>query len=227
MGLFGRTLGCFRGLAKGARRERGSFGGGLDLLTRGEVGVILKRDGELATLTEWDVQESFPRLRDNLTANRAGWYAADILGRMLPPLDPHPDLFDHTLLLLRSLGAGVGMERAMLQFQWSLLEESGWQPDFTDPDPQARTLAFDPAEARLSMDDGRDGPWRVRRATLLALHAAAGLREWSDDTDSIERANKLLAAHLRNVLGEEPATMVWVFGRLPVAGQRPRQRNQA
>ena len=227
VGLFGRTLGCFRGLAKGARRERGSFSGGLDLLTRGEIGVILKRDGELATLTEWDVQETFPRLRDDLTANRAGWYAADLLGRILPPLDPHPTLFDHTLLLLRSLGSGQGVDRSMLQFQWSLLEESGWQPDLTDPDPEARTLAFDPVEGTLSTDDGREGPWRVRRATLVALQAACGMAAWNDDTESIQRANKLLAAHLRNVLGEEPATMTWTFGRLPVGGQRPRQRGRA
>ena len=66
--LFGRTLGCLRGLAKGSRRERGSFSGGIDVLTRGEVGVILKRDRELATLTEWDTQETFPRLREDLTA---------------------------------------------------------------------------------------------------------------------------------------------------------------
>ena len=226
VGLFGRTLGCFRALAKGARRERGSFSGGIDLLTCGEAGVILKRDGELATLTEWDVQETFPRLRDDLPANRAGWYAADVLGRILPALDPHPALFDHTMTLLRSLGAGIGMERCMLQFQWSLLQESGWQPDFSDPDPTARTLAFDPIEATLVMDDGQEGPWRVRRATLSALQAAAGSCDWPDDPESIQRANKLLAAHLRNVLGEEPATMMWAFGRLPVSGQRPRQRGR-
>jgi len=221
VGIFGRRLGCFRGLAKGARRERGSFCGGLDLLTRGEVGVILKQEGELATLTEWDVQETFPRLRDDLAANRAGWYAADILGRVLPTLDPHPDLFDHTLLLLRALGQGVDTEQSMLQFQWSLLQQSGWQPDLKDPDPSAKTLAFDPSESRLVIDDGKEGPWRVRRGTLIALQAASG-GAWPSDAESIQRANKLLAAHLRNVIGEEPETMTWLFGRLPTSSQRPR-----
>jgi hypothetical protein len=88
-------------------------------------------------------------------------------------------------------------------------------------------LAFDPVEANLSLDDGREGPWRVRRATLVALQAACGATTWTDDMESIQRANKLLAAHLRNVLGEEPATMTWTFGRLPVGGQRPRQRGRA
>lgn len=218
--LFGRSLGCFRALAKGARRERGSFSGGIDLLTRGEAGVILKRDTELATLTEWDVQEIFPRLRDDLAANRAGWYACDALGRMLPALDPHPQLFDDTMHLLRSLGSGTGTESAMLRFQWSLLIETGWLPDLSDPDGSAATVAFDPDEARLVEDDGRDTLWRVRRATLVALQAAAQ-GSTTGDAESVRRANKLLAAHTRNVLGEEPSTMAWVFGRLPVGGRRP------
>ena len=218
--LFGRSLGCFRALAKGARRERGSFSGGIDLLTRGEAGVILKRDTELATLTEWDVQETFPRLRDELAANRAGWYACDALGRMLPALDPHPQLFDDTMHLLRSLGSGQGIEMAMLRFQWSLLVETGWLPDLSDIDGSAATVAFDPDEARLVEDDGRDTLWRVRRGTLVALHAAAE-GQLTADIESVRRANKLLAAHTRNVLGEEPSTMTWVFGRLPVGGRRP------
>lgn len=218
--LFGRSLGCFRALAKGARRERGSFSGGIDLLTRGEAGVILKRETELATLTEWDVHETFPRLRDDLAANRAGWYACDSLGRMLPTLDPHPRLFDDTMQLLRTLGSGTGIESAMLRFQWSLLIETGWLPDLADPGGAAATVAFDPDEARLVEDDGRDTLWRVRRGTLLALQAAAEGTS-TDDLESVRRANKLLAAHTRNVLGEEPSTMTWVFGRLPVGGRRP------
>jgi hypothetical protein len=35
--LFCRTHGIVRGLAKGARRERSSFSGGIDLLARGEI----------------------------------------------------------------------------------------------------------------------------------------------------------------------------------------------
>ncbi len=222
--LLARGLGCVRALAKGARRERGSFSGGIDILTVGEIGVILKRDAELATLTEWDVHETFPRLRDDLAANRAGWYAADVLGRMLPPLDPHPDLFDATVQLLRSLGAGSGVPERMLRFQWVLLEETGWQPDLEDPDPSAATLAFDPREGRWTVDAGDAGSWRVRRGTLEAIRHVAVGRPDPGDPESIQRANKLLAAHIRNVLGEEPSTMSWAFGKLPEGGAIPRSR---
>jgi len=222
--LFARQLGGIRALAKGARRERGSFSGGIDLLTVGEIGVIVKRDSDLATLTEWDVHETFPRLRDDLGSNRAGWYVADVLGRMLPPLDPHPALFETTLELLRALGQGTAIETGMLRFQWTLLVETGWQPDLTDPDPSSSTLAFDPREGRCVPDVGDAGTWRVRRQTLEALQRVNEGAPDSEDAASVQRANKLLAAHIRNVLGEEPATMAWTFGKLPVGGGVPRSR---
>ena len=91
--LFTKTNGILRGLAKGSKRDKGKFSGGFDVLSQGEIGFLLKRDSELATLTEWDVCETFPNLRDNLQANKAGWYVADMLNRMLPALDPHPVLY--------------------------------------------------------------------------------------------------------------------------------------
>ena len=45
-----RRHGMLRGLAKGARRERGSFSGGIALLARGEVVAVTKPDRELQTL---------------------------------------------------------------------------------------------------------------------------------------------------------------------------------
>ena len=101
--------------------------------------------------------------------------------------------------------------------------ETGWLPDLSDPDGTAATVAFDPDEARLVADDGRETLWRVRRGTLVALRAA-GEGQACEDVESVRRANKLLAAHTRNVLGEEPSTMSWVFGRLPVGGTRPASR---
>src|SRR5690606_40070296 len=58
--LFTREHGILRGIAKGAKREKGNFSGGLDILTRGEVVAILKPGRELATLTAWQLQEIYP-----------------------------------------------------------------------------------------------------------------------------------------------------------------------
>ena len=219
--LFTKTNGIVRGLAKGAKRDKGKFSGGFDVLSRGDIGFILKRESELATLTEWDVRETFPKLRDNLQANRSGWYVADMIGRMLPTVDPHPGLYTTTLEHLRALQNGEAHNLSLLRFQWSLLEETGWRPELNDPDPQAKTLAFDPIEGRFTTDSGIPTHWRIRRGTMLALESLASHKEPSTDDDGLNRANRLLASHLRNVLGEEPMTMAAVFGTLPTGFQKP------
>ena len=219
--LFSKQNGIVRGLAKGAKRDKGKFSGGFDVLSRGDIGFILKRESELATLTEWDVRETFPKLRDNLQANRSGWYVADMIGRMLPTVDPHPGLYTTTLEHLRALQNGEAHNLSLLRFQWSLLEETGWRPELNDPDPQAKTLAFDPIEGRFTTDSGIPTHWRIRRGTMLALESLASHKEPSTDDDGLNRANRLLASHLRNVLGEEPMTMAAVFGTLPTGFQKP------
>ena len=219
--LFTKSNGILRGLAKGAKRDKGKFSGGFDVLSQGEIGFLLKRDSELATLTEWDVRETFPALRDNLRANKAGWYAADMLNRMLPALDPHPGLYEMTLNLLRALQLGSAPTLCLLRFQWSLLEETGWRPELTDPDPGAATLAFDPVAGKFTVDSGDPNCWRIRRGTILALESLACNMDPSSDEESLVRANRLLAAHLRNVLAEEPMTMAAVFGALPTSVQKP------
>jgi len=219
--LFSKQNGIVRGLAKGAKRDKGKFSGGFDVLSRGDIGFILKRESELATLTEWDVRETFPKLRDNLQTNRSGWYVADMIGRMLPTVDPHPGLYTTTLEHLRALQNGEAHNLSLLRFQWSLLEETGWRPELNDPDPQAKTLAFDPIEGRFTTDSGIPTHWRIRRGTMLALESLASHKEPSTDDDGLNRANRLLASHLRNVLGEEPMTMAAVFGTLPTGFQKP------
>ena len=58
--LFARDTGIVRGMAKGARREKAPFSGGLEVLTRGEMVAIIKPSSDLANITAWDLQETFP-----------------------------------------------------------------------------------------------------------------------------------------------------------------------
>ena len=55
--LFGRDTGVFRGIAKGSRRPKSNFSGGLDLLTLGDVVSIIKPGRDLATITEWGLHK--------------------------------------------------------------------------------------------------------------------------------------------------------------------------
>ena len=212
VGLYSRGAGLMRAIAKGARRPRGAFGGGIDLLTRGEFGAIVSQGSELASMVEWTLLETFPHLRMSIDANRIAYYAADMVGRMSVLHDPHPELYDALVLLLREAGSGAP---ALLRFQWVLLSESGWQPRLdAHGAPADGVVAFDPRSGG-TVPGSPEGSWRVRITTIEAIRSVAEGRPLPADAAApLDRANRLLAAYLRDMLGAEPDTMRMLFGTL-------------
>ncbi|MFZ9691908.1 MAG: DNA repair protein RecO [Phycisphaerales bacterium] len=224
--LFGRSLGLVRGLAKGARRERGRFGGGFELMTLGQFEALGKPDGNLLTLTEWTLLESFPRIRTELWANRASFYLADLLQRLMPPHAPHPETFDAAARSLRMLGRGADPIEVTARFEWAVLEGAGFAPQLEVPKGVA-SIEFDAAQGGFleagSSAPGEAGRWRVRLDTVECLRSiardAADPEAPSEEEDHaperFARAARLLAVHLRAVIGEEPLTMRQMFPGLP------------
>lgn len=212
VGLYSRGAGLMRAIAKGARRPRGAFGGGIDLMTRGEFGAIAASGSELSSLVEWTLIETFPHLRLSIGANRIAYYAADMIGRMSVMHDPHPELYDALVRVLRDAGNGAA---ALLRFQWVLLAESGWQPrlDLHGASGEG-VVSFDPRGGG-TVPGSPEGCWKVRASTIRAIHAAAeGGSQLSEQVQPLDRANRLLAAYLRDMLGAEPDTMRTLFGTL-------------
>ncbi len=226
-----RDHGLVRGIAKGAKREKSPYSGGFELLTLGEVVLIVKNPSRtaplastgrddatpLATITAWDLQEIFPAIRRSLPAFHAAMYMADLAQHLVHERDPHPGLFDALAGALRSLGQ-LDEPAALLRFQWAALDDAGYRPEVrldvvtgASIDP-ARPTVFSPSLGGLTHDTVRasaQGPaWRVRKETALVLAALAGE---STDTDSkrfapvaaVEGAARLLGVYARHVLGRE------------------------
>jgi DNA repair protein RecO len=242
--LLTREHGIIRGLAKGAKREKGSFSGGLDLLTEGEIVAIVRSGRDLATLTHWHLQHTHRVLRQNLQANRAALYMADLVHHLLIDHDPHPAVFEalrHALALIDQ-DASLA-DAALLQLQWTALAEAGYQPALNAP--EATGASRDHSGVRI---DGRatmmfsvqaggvvehardqsDGPaaggvaWRVRRETIELLRQVAQQQEIRGrDPDTIRRANHLLAAYCREIIGSEPSALRWAFPDLKALRARP------
>jgi DNA repair protein RecO len=227
--LFTRERGMLRGLAKGAKRERGRFSGGIDLLTRGQVVALEKPGRELATLTDWDLQETFRHLREGLEANRAGFYLAELVCRMMVDDAPHPRSYDALVVALRGLADPPSLDRVLLRFQWELLDDAGYRP--TLEAPLEGTLAFSPRAGGVVAASEDASAWPVRRETIELLRAVAAPEEHAEEFvshgDDLEspsrvlptrerRAARLLAAYLREIIGFEPTTMRAVFGEIAV-----------
>jgi DNA repair protein RecO (recombination protein O) len=220
--LFTREHGMIRGLAKGAKRPKGKFSGGIDVLTRGQVVAIVKPGRDLATITEWQLQETFRVVRQRIAANRSGLYIADLVHHMLTDGDPHPRLFDALCAALDRLAEPDRTGVAVLALQWTLLEETGYRPELDHdassgavlPD-DAPSLGFSPRAGGIVADAEAPGVWGVRRSTVELLRRLASTEPIDDaEPRAIDRANRLLAAYFRELIGRELATMRWAFSDL-------------
>src|SRR5260221_7459387 len=102
--LFTREFGKVRALAKGGRRLKSNFDIAFDLLNVCNIVFLRKAHAGLDLLTEAQVAERFPALRQDLHALYAGYYIAELLADGTQDYDPHPELFDAALETLRGLG---------------------------------------------------------------------------------------------------------------------------
>ncbi|MEM1422548.1 MAG: DNA repair protein RecO [Planctomycetota bacterium] len=222
--LFTRTHGLVRGLAKGAKREKSRFSGGLEPVTRGELLFIEPTKSDLATLTEWDLQEVFWGARRSYKSHLAALYLCDLLSRTVADNDPHPRLFDDLVRLLRALDEDDAHPRVVLEAQWKLLHETGSSPNLTPPEG-TRAVGFDPARGAFVDDPGPDGPldvWRVRRETLDLLACLAETDRTPEGTpaEGVRRAASLLAAFLVHALGRDLTTRAAYFDHEPLPNAR-------
>jgi DNA repair protein RecO len=236
--LLGRETGLIRGLAKGAKRENARFSGGLEILTRGELLAVSKPGAGLATLTSWDLRETYPALRRSLRAFYCGMYFADLVQHLVSEGDPHPALFDLLIQSLRQLDEPAGPEKALLKFQWGVLSEAGYRPEL-DQDvlsgqalDEAPTYGFRPQQGGLSRDPAAEtkgaaqaagAVWRVRGDTVRLLRGLSGSpleAAASARPESLDRANRLLAMYVREILGRQPAAMSCVFAHVSNASAR-------
>ena len=211
--LFGRGLGLFRGIAKGSRRPRANFSGGIDLMTLGDVVAIVKPGRDLATVTEWGLARVWWGIRRDVRANRVAYYMAECVSRMLDQQDPHPNVFDALVAALDALDGKAPHEEVLVRFQWSLLVDTGYKPKLDGIESnQEETLLFSAREGGLVQGEETPDQWRVRRGTIETLASLQETGELSGhDSRSTWRATRLLAAYMRELLGAEPSTMRFVF----------------
>ncbi|TVQ60179.1 MAG: DNA repair protein RecO [Phycisphaerales bacterium] len=236
--LFTREHGMLRGLAKGAKREHAPYSGGFELLTRGEVVAIVKKEGQLATLTAWDLSDPWRALRGTLDAFYAGCAAADVVHHAVTDHDPHPELYDALTGALAS--AGGDPAGSVLRLVWATLVETGYRPslekaaDTGGSLADAETFGFSPRLGGLVPDPAGQAPasttqgpvWRVRGETVRLLRelgrdtpvsvgiAATGVgSDWAKP--AVHRAVRLLLAYLSEILGREPPAVRAFLGTLP------------
>ncbi|MEZ6244100.1 MAG: DNA repair protein RecO [Phycisphaerales bacterium] len=220
--LFARATGVIRGVAKGSKRPRSPYSGGLEVLTRGELTAALKRPGALSIVTSWDLRDPYPPIRRDLVLLHTALLVVDLIHHALREEDPHPALYDDACATLESLaGDHAEPARDLLAFQWSLARETGHRPELdrrADTGAaleRGETYCFSPEYGGLLPDppDARvpGHIWRVREETVRALRASRDARDDATGGAALIRANQLLATFLGDRLGFELPTLApWV-----------------
>ena len=235
--LLTEAHGKVRGLAKGARRSSPSaiakFSGGINLLSQGQAIITTKNATQLASVTEWDLQNDHYHLRTNLSAQWTAMYAADLCGAVLADEDPHPGAYRALQALLDTLAGPDTAAQALLRFQWALLVDIGYRLELDrdvetgDPLPSAKAYSFDPKLGGLTCRNGmHDEHWRVRANTVELLRAVA-LDQATDSfaLDAVERANRMLCTYFRALIDKQLPTMDFILNDpLISVGKVPRAR---
>jgi len=126
--FFTRDHGKIRGIAKGARRAKSKFGGGIEPLSRGQLIFSPGRGKGLLSLTEWTAQENHLALRRDLQQLYRGYYLAELVDLFTEEMDRHEQLYDCFCQTLADLSSGRGWAE-FLGFQVRLLEEVGLSPE--------------------------------------------------------------------------------------------------
>ncbi|HAI10352.1 MAG TPA: DNA repair protein RecO [Phycisphaerales bacterium] len=217
--LLTREHGKVRGLAKGSKRFAPSsiarFSGGIELMTGGQLLANHKANVDLLNITEWDLQQPFWHLRENLNTWQAGMYAVDLTSHLLADHDPHPQSYDALLDFLTATTDKQKLPTALLKFQWQMLSDAGYQPQLdhdvhtNQPLADQPTYQFDPQGGGLCNASNSD-TWGVRKQTVSLLRAVSA--DDAFDDEGADRANKLLCSYARSILDKQLATMACVLG---------------
>jgi len=165
---FSRGHGSLALVAKGAKRPYSTLRPVLQIFQ--PLLLSWSGAGEVKTLTRAEAVGVHPLPGPSLLS---AWYMNELLLRLLPREDAHPQLFDAYDQALRSLACGGWAAGALRCFEWTLLQETGYgldglAPDFNDvaKEPQLRSML------RERLGHLLEGRALATRQVLLALQRA-------------------------------------------------------
>ena len=207
--VFSRQHGRLGLVARGARaanaRWRGRLQGFSPLLLSWSL------HGELGTLTGVDARGGASTFVGKLLLS--AFYLNELILRLLPRHDPHPELFDAYERALRELAEREGA--ALRIFEKRLLEELGYgllldrTADSGSPVESATTYGYQLERGPVRCDNPSDSGLYLRGSSLLALH-----NEALTDAQASRDAKRLLRAALSLYLGSRPLRTREVARRL-------------
>ncbi len=216
--LFTREFGKVAALAKGAKRLKGPFEAALDLLAECEVVFIRKSSSGLDILTEAHLRKRFRPRPGHLGSVYGGYYVAELLDALCEAYDPHPFLFDESVLALDRLSGDTPLDLSLLRFELVILREIGQLPALEtclhcgEPVGTAGRYGFQASQGGLICQNcfGEEAP-----RYLVTPGAAAALRNLAGTTSSVFRNLVVPPPQMREMRAVVNAAIAGILGRRP------------
>ncbi len=215
--LYTRDFGKVQALAKGAKRPKGPFESALDLLTVCRIVFLRKSSDALDLLTEAKLLRRFRIPGRDLAALYAGYYVAELLGRLTHDYAPNPELFDLADETLAALSTGQRPGLWLLRFEIVLLRLLGHLPTLDRCADCGRVV---PPHGRVAfghLDGGvlcRACTGGKQQVAVVQAETIAAMRQLASDQSAwkqldLERSvagqlRGLLSTYICNLLGARP-----------------------
>lgn len=126
-----RDEGLVRGVARGAKRLKSRFGGGLELFSIVQISYFQKEDRELVSIKQVELIKSyFDKAADPLFFENFS-YLVDLLLEFAQPHDPNERLYRMAKVCLEA-GAGnsLDLDSVVVYFELWILKLGGYLPDW-------------------------------------------------------------------------------------------------
>ncbi len=139
--LLTQNEGLVRGVAKGAKRLKSRFGGGLEPFSVVNLTYFQKEERELVSISHVELVKSFFESASDPQFLQKFSYLADILSDFAPPHDPNETLYRMAKVCLEAAAENPdSLESIALYFEIWILRLGGYLPDWNRCDECRRFL---------------------------------------------------------------------------------------
>ncbi|MEZ5425558.1 MAG: DNA repair protein RecO [Pyrinomonadaceae bacterium] len=136
-----KNHGLIRGVAKGAKRLKSRFGGGLEPFTIVNITYFQREERELVSIRQIDLIKSFFENASDPNFLQKFAYLVELLIEFAPPHDPNERLFRMAKVCLETAAQNSQtLESMVVYFELWLLRLGGYLPDWNRCDRCKKTL---------------------------------------------------------------------------------------
>jgi DNA repair protein RecO (recombination protein O) len=127
--FYTRDHGRVRGIVKGIRDARARFGSTLEPFSLNEILFYKrKRGGDLHLVTQVELTNDFPKVREDLERLATASYCLELLSELVEPEEPEPRIFELLKDTLIFLSSGASCKRGGRIYEIKLLDILGLMP---------------------------------------------------------------------------------------------------